>query len=47
MAFGGNVLAAMNALMLEKYTLFIADAYANDDPSEENWPRSRSWPRKK
>jgi malate dehydrogenase (oxaloacetate-decarboxylating)(NADP+) len=27
--------AAMNALMLEKYTLFITDTYVNDDPSAE------------
>jgi malate dehydrogenase (oxaloacetate-decarboxylating)(NADP+) len=28
-----GVFATMNALMLEKYTLFIADTYVNDDPS--------------
>ncbi|HBO78546.1 MAG TPA: hypothetical protein DD502_10350, partial [Cupriavidus sp.] len=27
--------AAMNALMLEKYTLFITDTFVNDDPSAE------------
>jgi malate dehydrogenase (oxaloacetate-decarboxylating)(NADP+) len=27
--------AAMNALMLEKYTLFITDTYVNDDPTAE------------
>ena len=32
---GAGVLAAMNALMLEKYTLFIADTYVNDDPTAE------------
>jgi malate dehydrogenase (oxaloacetate-decarboxylating)(NADP+) len=32
---GASVLAAMNALMLEKYTLFIADTYVNDDPTAE------------
>ncbi|MEC4721891.1 NADP-dependent malic enzyme [Noviherbaspirillum sp. CPCC 100848] len=32
---GASVLATMNALMLEKYTLFIADTYVNDDPSAE------------
>ncbi|RJG06802.1 NADP-dependent malic enzyme [Noviherbaspirillum cavernae] len=35
MAPGVNALAAMNALMLEKYTLFITDTYVNDDPSAE------------
>jgi malate dehydrogenase (oxaloacetate-decarboxylating)(NADP+) len=33
LAPGASVFAAMNALMLEKYTLFIADTYVNDDPS--------------
>ena len=28
-------LAAMNALMLEKYALFIADTYVNEDPTAE------------
>ncbi|MFT3802693.1 MAG: NADP-dependent malic enzyme [Burkholderiaceae bacterium] len=28
-------LAAMNALMLERHTLFIADTFVNDDPSAE------------
>ncbi|WP_151637136.1 NADP-dependent malic enzyme [Noviherbaspirillum aerium] len=32
---GASVLATMNALMLEKYTLFIADTYVNDDPTAE------------
>ncbi|HVK96040.1 MAG TPA: NADP-dependent malic enzyme [Noviherbaspirillum sp.] len=35
LAPGATVLAAMNALMLEKYTLFISDTYVNDDPSAE------------
>jgi malate dehydrogenase (oxaloacetate-decarboxylating)(NADP+) len=35
MAPGVNVLATMNVLTLEKYTLFIADTYVNDDPSAE------------
>ncbi|TFW31929.1 NADP-dependent malic enzyme [Massilia horti] len=30
-----GVLAAMNALVLDKYTLFIADTYVNDNPSAE------------
>ena len=33
MAPGAPVLAAMNALVLDKYTLFIADTYVNDEPS--------------
>ena len=32
---GAPGLAAMNALMLEKYALFIADTYVNEDPSAE------------
>ncbi|MGX4643115.1 NADP-dependent malic enzyme [Massilia sp. SYSU DXS3249] len=33
MAPGAPVLAAMNALVLDKYTLFITDTYVNDEPS--------------
>jgi malate dehydrogenase (oxaloacetate-decarboxylating)(NADP+) len=32
---GAQVLAAMNALVLDKHTLFIADTYVNDTPSAE------------
>ncbi|CAN5374075.1 NADP-dependent malic enzyme [soil metagenome] len=32
---GVKTLAAMNALMLDKYTLFIADTFVNDDPYAE------------
>ena len=32
---GAPGLAAMNALMLEKYALFIADTYVNEDPTAE------------
>jgi malate dehydrogenase (oxaloacetate-decarboxylating)(NADP+) len=32
---GAGVLAAMNALVLDKYTLFIADTYVNDDPNAQ------------
>ena len=32
---GSGVLAAMNALMLERYTLFITDAFVNEEPSAE------------
>jgi malate dehydrogenase (oxaloacetate-decarboxylating)(NADP+) len=35
LAPGAQGFAAMNALMLEKYTLFITDTYVNDDPSAE------------
>ncbi|WP_026075739.1 NADP-dependent malic enzyme [Noviherbaspirillum massiliense] len=35
LAPGAQVFAAMNALMLEKYTLFITDTYVNDDPTAE------------
>ncbi|HVL77197.1 MAG TPA: NADP-dependent malic enzyme [Noviherbaspirillum sp.] len=35
LAPGAKVFATMNALMLEKHTLFIADTYVNDDPSAE------------
>jgi malate dehydrogenase (oxaloacetate-decarboxylating)(NADP+) len=35
LAPGAQVFAAMNALMLEKYTLFITDTYVNDDPGAE------------
>ncbi|MBF6907446.1 NADP-dependent malic enzyme, partial [Acinetobacter baumannii] len=33
MAPGAGVLAAMNALVLDKLTLFITDTYVNDTPS--------------
>ncbi|WP_272938385.1 phosphate acyltransferase, partial [Noviherbaspirillum denitrificans] len=36
LAPGASVFATMNALMLEKYTLFITDTYVNDDPSAED-----------
>ena len=32
---GSQGFAAMNALMLDKHTLFIADTFVNDDPSAE------------
>ena len=32
---GMRTLAAMNALMLDQHTLFIADTYVNDEPSAE------------
>jgi malate dehydrogenase (oxaloacetate-decarboxylating)(NADP+) len=32
---GASTFAAMNALLLEKRTLFIADAFVNDEPSAE------------
>jgi malate dehydrogenase (oxaloacetate-decarboxylating)(NADP+) len=32
---GAPGMAAMNALMLEKYALFIADTYVNEDPTAE------------
>jgi malate dehydrogenase (oxaloacetate-decarboxylating)(NADP+) len=35
LAPGASVFATMNALMLEKYTLFITDTYVNDDPTAE------------
>ena len=35
MAPGARVLAAMNALVLDKLTLFITDTYVNDSPSAE------------
>ncbi|GGB96824.1 NADP-dependent malic enzyme [Pseudoduganella buxea] len=35
MAPGVNVLAAMNALVLDKLTLFITDTYVNDSPNAE------------
>ncbi len=35
LAPGARVFATMNALMLDKHTLFIADTYVNDDPSAE------------
>ena len=35
LAPGATVFAAVNALMLDKFTLFITDTYVNDDPSAE------------
>jgi malate dehydrogenase (oxaloacetate-decarboxylating)(NADP+) len=35
LAPGASVYAAVNALMLDKFTLFITDTYVNDDPSAE------------
>jgi malate dehydrogenase (oxaloacetate-decarboxylating)(NADP+) len=35
MAPGVEVLAAMNALVLDKHTLFITDTYVNDNPSAQ------------
>jgi malate dehydrogenase (oxaloacetate-decarboxylating)(NADP+) len=35
MAPGTSVLATMNALVLDKYTLFITDTYVNDDPDAQ------------
>jgi malate dehydrogenase (oxaloacetate-decarboxylating)(NADP+) len=35
LAPGESVLATMNALILEKHTLFVADTYVNDNPSAE------------
>ncbi len=32
---GARAVAAMNALMLEKHTLFITDTFVNDDPNAE------------
>ena len=32
---GAHCLAAMNALMLDKHTLFIADTFVNDDPDAQ------------
>jgi malate dehydrogenase (oxaloacetate-decarboxylating)(NADP+) len=32
---GASVLATMNALTLDKFTLFITDTYVNDDPTAE------------
>jgi malate dehydrogenase (oxaloacetate-decarboxylating)(NADP+) len=32
---GARAVAAMNALMLDKHTLFITDTFVNDDPSAE------------
>ena len=32
---GARAVAAMNALMLDKHTLFIADTFVNDDPTAE------------
>ncbi|MBK9574979.1 MAG: NADP-dependent malic enzyme [Rhodoferax sp.] len=36
---GATNLAAMNALMLEKHALFIADTYVNEDPTAEQLAR--------
>jgi malate dehydrogenase (oxaloacetate-decarboxylating)(NADP+) len=35
MAPGATILATVNALMLDKFTLFITDTYVNDDPTAE------------
>ena len=35
LASGAEVMAAMNALVLDKMTLFIADTYVNDQPSAQ------------
>ncbi len=35
LAPGAAVFATLNALMLDKFTLFITDTYVNDDPSAE------------
>jgi malate dehydrogenase (oxaloacetate-decarboxylating)(NADP+) len=35
LAPGATTFAAMNALMLDKFTMFITDTYVNDDPSAE------------
>jgi len=35
LAPGADVLAAMNALVLDKMTLFITDTYVNDNPSAQ------------
>jgi malate dehydrogenase (oxaloacetate-decarboxylating)(NADP+) len=35
LAPGATVFAALNALMLDKFTLFITDTYVNDDPTAE------------
>jgi len=35
LAPGAKVFAAMNALMLDKYNLFITDTFVNDDPTAE------------
>lgn len=35
LAPGASVFATLNALMLDKFTLFITDTYVNDDPSAE------------
>jgi malate dehydrogenase (oxaloacetate-decarboxylating)(NADP+) len=35
LAPGAKVFAAMNALMLEKHTLFITDTFVNDDPTAD------------
>ena len=32
----------MNALMLDKHTLFIADTFVNEEPGRrDSWPTSR------
>jgi hypothetical protein len=43
LAPGAEVMAAMNALVLDKLTLFITDTYVNDQPSGPSWRRSRGW----
>jgi malate dehydrogenase (oxaloacetate-decarboxylating)(NADP+) len=35
LAPGASVFAALNALMLDKFTLFITDTYVNDNPSAQ------------
>jgi malate dehydrogenase (oxaloacetate-decarboxylating)(NADP+) len=35
LASGATVLATVNALMLDKFTLFVTDTYVNDDPTAE------------
>jgi len=35
LAPGASCFAAMNALMLEQYTLFLADTFVNDEPDEQ------------
>ena len=39
---GAPGFATLNALMLEKHTLFIADTYVNEDPSAETLAEHRA-----
>ena len=39
---GAPGFATLNALMLDKYTLFIADTYVNEDPSAETLAEHRA-----